>query len=247
MTKGRPRQFDADKALDAALLLFWRHGYEGTSLAMLSDAMGIKAPSLYSAFGNKEMLFRTALERYLQGPASYLLAALKERTARRVVRKLFEGAIDLAIRRRRPDGCMLVQGALATGPDAAPIRRELSKWRSAAEAAVRRRFQLAVASGDLPSSSDPARSARYVMTLIWGMSVQAAGGANRAQLEEVAALAIRFFPAKARTLTELMYRRVRDRFRDRTRSRPRYSGGGSKESAETVTHPVSQRKHFVLG
>ena len=196
MTKGRPRQFDADKALDAALRLFWRHGYEGTSLAMLSDAMGIKAPSLYAAFGNKETLFRKALERYLQGPASYLLAALKEPTARRVVRKLFDGAIDLAMRRRRPDGCMLVQGALATGPGAAPIRRELSKWRAAAEAAVRRRFQLAIASGDLPSSSDPARSARYVMTLIWGMSVQAAGGANRPQLKQVASLVVRCWPAQ---------------------------------------------------
>ena len=194
MRKGRPREFDADKALDAALRLFWRHGYEGTSLAMLSDAMGIKAPSLYAAFGNKERLFRKSLERYLQGPASYLLAALKEPTARRAVRKLFEGAIDLAMRHRRPDGCMLVQGALATGPDAAPIRRELSKWRSAAEAAVRRRFQLAVAQRDLPANSDPERLARYVMTLIWGMSVQAAGGANRAELEQVAKLAMRCWP-----------------------------------------------------
>lgn len=195
MTKGRPRQFDADKALDAALQLFWRHGYEGTSLAMLSDAMGINTPSLYAAFGNKEALFRKALERYLQGPASYLLAALKEPTARRVVRKLFEGAIDLAMRRRRPEGCILVQGALATGPHAAPIRRELSKWRAAAEAALRQRFQLAIAHRDLSARSNAARLARYTMTLIWGMSVQAAGGANRAQLEEVASLATRYWRA----------------------------------------------------
>src|SRR5215213_8653064 len=114
MKRGRPRQFDAERALDAALMLFWRHGYEGTSLAALTDAMGINVPSLYAAFGNKETLFRKALDRYVQRPASYLPNALKEPTARRVVDKLFAGAIGMAMNPRHPDGCLLVQGALAT-------------------------------------------------------------------------------------------------------------------------------------
>src|SRR2546428_11951738 len=112
MAQGRPREFDADKALDAALLLFWRHGYEGTSLAALTHAMGINVPSLYAAFGNKEMLFRKALDRYIQKPASYLPKALKEPTARGAAEKLFGGAINMVMNPRHPDGCLLVQGAL---------------------------------------------------------------------------------------------------------------------------------------
>ena len=81
MARGRPRQFNAEKALDAALMLFWRHGYEGTSLAALTTAMGINVPSLYAAFGNKETLFKKALDRYIQRPASYLPNALQEPTA----------------------------------------------------------------------------------------------------------------------------------------------------------------------
>src|SRR5256885_9967527 len=103
MPKGRPREFDADKALDAALLLFWRHGYEGTSLAALTDAMGINVPSLYAAFGNKESLFRMVLDRYLKGPAFYLPKALKEPTARGVAEALLKGAIDMVMKPRHPD------------------------------------------------------------------------------------------------------------------------------------------------
>src|SRR5262245_34971388 len=145
MPKGRPRQFDIHKALDAALLLFWRHGYEGTSLAALTDAMGINVPSLYAAFGNKETLFRKALDRYLQEPASYLPKALEARSARRAVEKLFRGAINMVMHPRHPDGCLLVQGALAAGPAAAAIRKELSLRRAAAESAVRSRLERAVA------------------------------------------------------------------------------------------------------
>jgi len=194
MPKGRPREFDTDKALDAALLLFWRHGYEGTSLAALTDAMGINMPSLYAAFGNKQTLFGKALDRYLQRPASYLPKALEEPTARQAAQKLFRGAIGMVMNRRHPDGCLLVQGALASGPEDESIRAELSRRRAAAEAAVRRRFQRAVAEKDLPSSIDPARLARYIITVIWGMSVQAAGGATRAQLKQVAGQAMQSWP-----------------------------------------------------
>src|SRR4051812_14757728 len=106
MPKGRPRKFDVEKALDAALLLFWRHGYEGTSLAALTQAMGINMPSLYAAFGNKESLFRKAVDRYIQMPASYLPNALTEPTARRAVEKMFEGAVGMVMNPRLPDGCL---------------------------------------------------------------------------------------------------------------------------------------------
>ncbi len=194
MPGGRPREFDVEEALDKALLLFWRHGYEGTSLAALTDAMGINAPSLYAAFGTKEMLFRKTLERYLQKPASYLPKALQEPTARGAVEKLFHGAINMVMNPRHPDGCLLVQGALASGPFADSVRQELSRRRAAAEAAVRRRLKRAIAEGDLPASADAAQLARYVITVLWGLSVQAAGGATRAQLKQVAELALQVFP-----------------------------------------------------
>lgn len=196
MPRGRPRQFDTDEALDAALDLFWRHGYEGTSVAALAEAMAINVPSLYAAFGNKEALFHKVLDRYIQKPASYLLNALQQPTARAVAEQALRGAIDMAMHRRRADGCLLVQGALASGPGAEPIRAELSRRRAAAEAAVRQRFERAVAEGDLPATADPARLARFLMTVIWGLSVQAAGGAGRAQLEEVAEIAVRCWPAQ---------------------------------------------------
>lgn len=195
MPRGRPRKFDIDEALEAALLLFWRHGYEGASLAALAGAMGINMPSLYAAFGNKEMLFRRALERYLEGPASYLPKALKAPTARAATEKLFRGAIDMVMNPRHPDGCMLVQGALASGPVAESICKQLSLTRAAAEAAVRHRFELAIAEGDLSADVDPTILARYIITVIWGLSVQAAGGATRAHLHEVAQLAMRSWPA----------------------------------------------------
>lgn len=198
MPRGRPRTFDTDKALDAALLLFWRYGYEGTSLAALTEAMGINVPSLYAAFGNKETLFKKALNRYLQNPASYLPKALEQPTARRAVEKLFRGAIDMVMNPRHPDGCMLVQGALASGPTAASVRKELSLCRAAAEAAVRRRFEHAIAEGDLPANAHAAKLARYILTVLWGLSVQAAGGATRAQLKAVVHLALRSWPVEPR-------------------------------------------------
>lgn len=196
MPKGRPRQFDVHKALDAALLLFWRHGYEGTSLSALTKAMRINVPSLYAAFGNKETLFKKALDRYLHGPASYLPKALEQPSVRRAVEKLFQGAIDMVMNPHHPDGCLLVQGALASGPSAASIRKELSLRRAAAETAVRRRLERAVAEGDLPARVDAAKLARYLLTVLWGLSVQAAGGASRAQLQSVAQLALGCWPKK---------------------------------------------------
>jgi AcrR family transcriptional regulator len=194
MPRGRPREFDTEKALDAALLLFWRHGYEGTSLAALTGAMKISVPSLYAAFGNKETLFRKALARYLQKPASYFPLALQEPTARRVTERLFQGAINMVMNPRHPDGCLLVQGALAAGPLGESVRRELGRQRACAEAGLRRRFERARSEADLPASVDCAQLARYVVTVIWGLSVQASGGATRQQLEEVAQLAMHGWP-----------------------------------------------------
>src|SRR5437867_8751360 len=134
---GRPRAFDTDRALDRALRVFWQKGYEGTSLSDLTRAMDINRPSLYAAFGNKAALFRKVLDRYAEGPASYVREALNEPTARAVVERLLGGAVDLLTDRRNPRGCLMVQGALACGEAAESVRRELVSRRVASEVAVR--------------------------------------------------------------------------------------------------------------
>jgi len=192
--RGRPRAFDADKALDRALKVFWDKGYEGASLPDLTRAMGINRPSMYAAFGNKEALFRKALDRYAQGPAGYARAALEAHTARAVVERLFDGAVDMLTDPRHPHGCLAVQGALACGEAADSVRKELAARREAGVASLRRRFHRARAQGDLPPTADPADLARYVFTVIHGLSVQAAGGATRRELHRVTQLALRAWP-----------------------------------------------------
>jgi AcrR family transcriptional regulator len=195
MPRGRPRAFDADDALNCALDVFWRKGYEGASLPDLTAAMGINRPSLYAAFGNKEQLFHKALDRYVEGPAAYIRKALQQPTARQVAEHLLSGAVELLTDPNGPRGCLVVQGALACGKQAEPIRAALAKRRKATEAAIRRRFQRARAEGDLPKDADPAVLASYVSTMIRGMAVQAASGATRKQLKQVAEMALRAWPS----------------------------------------------------
>src|SRR5713101_1510173 len=125
MPSGRTRQFDVDEALDRALEVFWARGYEGATLPELTRAMGINRPSLYAAFGNKEQLFRKALDRYAEGPGACLREALHQPTARAVVEKMFRGVIDMVTNPRTPAGCFMVQGALACGDAAHSIQQEV--------------------------------------------------------------------------------------------------------------------------
>jgi AcrR family transcriptional regulator len=191
---GRPRSFDIDQALDRALQVFWRKGYEGTSLSDLTGAMGINRPSLYAAFGDKEALFRKALDRYAEGPAAYVREALNQPTARGAVEKLLRGAADLLSNPRNPPGCLNVQGALACGEGAEPVRRELALRRAEGEAVIRQRLKRARTEDDLPPHANPTDLARYIATIMHGMSVQAAGGATRAELQRVVQTALRAWP-----------------------------------------------------
>lgn len=192
--RGRPRAFDAEEALDRALLVFWRKGYEGASLDDLTGAMGISRPSLYAAFGDKQSLFRKALDRYAEGPSSFARRALKEGTARAVVERLLRDAAEMHADPATPAGCLMVHGALAAGLGSDAVRRELNARRAADEAALRRRLVRARAEGDLPPDAEPADLARYVVTVIRGMAVEATGGASLRQLRRVVRIALRAWP-----------------------------------------------------
>src|ERR1700754_1304145 len=104
MAIGRPREFDLDRALDHALEVFWRNGYEGTSIAELTEAMGINPPSLYAAFGSKEELFRKALDRYVGIREDFSREAFSAPNAREVVEKLLRGTADQLTDPQSPPG-----------------------------------------------------------------------------------------------------------------------------------------------
>lgn len=191
---GRPRGFDADEALERAMLVFWEHGYEGASLANLTDAMGISTTSMYAAFGNKQELFRKVLERYTEGPSAYLARALEEPTAHAVATAILAGAARTTTGPVHPHGCLGVQGALATSDSGHDVRDLLAAWRNNGCCRVRERFQRAVADGDLPPQTDPALLARYVTTLAFGIAVQAASGVGRDELQAVADAALSTWP-----------------------------------------------------
>ena len=192
---GRTRQFDLDEALDRALEVFWARGYEGATLPELTRAMGINRPSLYAAFGNKEQLFRKALDRYQAVPMSFLTEALREPTARAVVEAIFSGFVGMQRGRSEPRGCLVVSGALACGEESETVRRELAQLRQGTVTALRERFERAVQDGDLPAETDCATLARYVATVLNGLAVQSASGATEKELRLVSALAMQAWPS----------------------------------------------------
>jgi AcrR family transcriptional regulator len=191
---GRPRGFDADVALDRAMRVFWEHGYEGASLSVLTDAMGITRTSMYAAFGNKEELFRKALQRYTDGPASYAVRALQKPTARTVAAAFLAGSVEATTHPGDPAGCLGVQAGLAVGPASRRTRDRLATWRNDAAALLADRFRRAVGEGDLPQDVDPELLARYLMAVGNGIAVQAASGVDRETLQHVADLALQTWP-----------------------------------------------------
>ncbi|MEY9488559.1 AcrR family transcriptional regulator [Streptomyces calvus] len=191
---GRPRGFDADEALERAMLVFWEQGYEGASLTDLTTAMGITRTSMYAAFGNKEQLFRKALERYTEGPASYAARAMEQPSAKEVATAFLAGSVRATTRPGCPAGCLGVQGSLAAGESGRAAQDALIAWRDDGRLRLRQRFQRAVDEGDLPADADPELLARYLMTVANGIAVQAAGGATHNELQQVADAALRNWP-----------------------------------------------------
>ena len=193
---GRRREFDVEKALEAALCVFWRKGYEGASYADLTEATGVERPALYSAFGNKEALFGLALARYYERYLDYIPEALELPTSRDVVARILHRAIDLNTRYPDHAGCLAINGVLAGSDESEPIRQALIDARASGEAQLRERFDRAKAEGDLPKTAKSDALAAFVMAVLHGMAVQAKAGFSRKMLEAVAEQALSTWPAR---------------------------------------------------
>jgi AcrR family transcriptional regulator len=209
--RGRPREFDEDKALDHALELFWRQGYEGTSIADLRKAIGITAPSLYAAFGSKEELYRRVLERYLTGLGRCLADALGEELAAYAAleRFLFESARNFSSV-KNPPGCLISCAIPTCAPENRAVADVVASKRKESLHALRSRFQLAVKSGELPRGTDPEQLARFYGAVIQGMSIQALDGAGTKALQGIVEAALRAWPVPAQQTATLTSRPARD-------------------------------------
>ena len=194
--KGRPREFCVDEALAAALRVFWSRGYEGASLSDLTEAMGITRPSLYAAFGNKEALFRKALDLYEREKLAFMGEALKAPTSRGVAERLLRGALEMQTSDCEPRGCLRVISSVACGAEAESIRAEVIARRASSHQALLDRFQQAKADGDLPGHVEAEGLANYLSAILQGMAVQAGGGASREQLETLVETSLAMWPGK---------------------------------------------------
>lgn len=181
---GRPREFDRDAVLRAAMLVFWRQGYEGASLADLTEAMGISKPTLYAAFGDKEGLLKEALRMYLGLRAEDYTAALNRSTVREVAEAWLRLTGGVRKEADVPSGCFLVQGALAGSQASRLIQEELASIRNEGTNQLERRFERAKREGALPGTWEPGPLAQYLSALALGLAVQSSGGVSSEVLNE---------------------------------------------------------------
>jgi AcrR family transcriptional regulator len=194
--RGRPREFCVDNALAAALRVFWTKGYEGASLTDLTEAMGITRPSLYAAFGNKESLFRKALDLYERDKMAYVSAALEAPTARAVAEHMLRGALEMQTSGSDPKGCLGVISAVACGSEAQSIKAEVVARQASSQAAMLRRFEQAKADGDLPDHIDPAGLVRYLSAVAQGLAIQAGNGASPEDLQRIVDTTMGLWPGR---------------------------------------------------
>lgn len=193
LKRGRPRSFDREEALNAALGLFWRHGYDATSLNDLTTAMNVTPPSLYAAFGSKKQLFVEALDLYARthGASSAMIEAT---TARDAIEGLLRESAKKFPSSDHPSGCFMVLAATNCTEASADIEALLRAKRLESEAGLRNRLEQAVLDGELPRDTDVVSLAKFYGVVIQGMSVQARDGASRDELERVVDHAMTLWP-----------------------------------------------------
>jgi AcrR family transcriptional regulator len=196
-TRKTRRQFDREAALTTAMELFWRHGYEATSMSMLLKALKLTAPSLYLAFGNKEQLFREAVAHYSQRHAAMVFAPLKTAdTAREAIEQVLYNSADLVASGKNPNGCLVSFGAINSSDHTAMPCALLKSIRKVVFNSIRERLQHAVSSGELPKSTDTARLARFYQGILGAIQLLSLDGAMPAELRAVARDALKAWPGK---------------------------------------------------
>jgi AcrR family transcriptional regulator len=189
---GRPISFNKDLALEAAMLLFWERGFEGTSMADLTEAMGLNPSSIYAAFGDKHALFDHAVRRYLGSRAQYAVKALQEPTLDRVIRALFDNTVAFLTTPGHPPTCMTLAGAMGCSVEAAPARDLMTEVRKQNEAAIKERLLVARKAGELSKDINVDDYTRYLSLLLAGLSIQAANGSSKAELKRTAQMALHY-------------------------------------------------------
>lgn len=194
-TKGRPRAFNKDTALEKAMYLFWRHGYDGTSLGQLTKEIGIAAPSLYSAFGSKENLFKLALERYFQTVSSLAVEEFSnaETVYEGLENVLFASANSFADP-ESPLGCMIGIGTLRCSSSNSAIQEATTVLRQKSFLDLQERLLLAQTKGEISDSTNVDAIADFYSAIVYGMSVMAKDGASRERLIALAETALAAWP-----------------------------------------------------
>ena len=191
---GRPLGFDRDKALHQAMLLFWRHGYEATSVNDLTAAMQITPPSLYAAFGDKKQLFLEAVQRYVSGPVTSESIIDGAPTARDAANGLLQAAAAGFTGKDTPSGCLLASSAISCSPAAADVQKVLRDIRLRIEERLRKKIERENRKRNGKARIDAEAMASYVIALIQGMSTLARDGADRAKLMTLIEAAMRAWP-----------------------------------------------------
>jgi AcrR family transcriptional regulator len=192
---GRPRNFDRERALGIAMDLFWRHGYEGTSTAQLTAAMGIAAPSLYAAFGSKDQLYLEALALYQNRHGSHFGKALTaDIQGKEAILELLLGAAREFTDSGHAAGCMVATANIHSATESKEVANVARDLRLAAAASIRQRLEQAITAGELPAKTDAALLGAYFAMVLQGMAVQAHDGASLAKLEQMAELAMQAWP-----------------------------------------------------